>query len=118
MYVGKKMYRDGAHSARKALGQERGDRELPLTTQKAWSQNKGHENLTTTVFSYLPGFDQQQGQPTKMARSVRSLRYLLGVTLRNQDMIPATPAQADRNTLRRQSIRPSFNSQPLVEMTR
>ena len=49
------------HSVRKTLGQELSDRELPLATQKAWSQNLGHENFTTTVSSYLPVSSQQQG---------------------------------------------------------
>ncbi|MEO9826009.1 MAG: tyrosine-type recombinase/integrase [Paracoccaceae bacterium] len=49
------------HSVRKTLGQELSDLELPLATQKAWSQNLGHENFTTTVSSYLPVSSQQQG---------------------------------------------------------
>lgn len=49
------------HSARKTLGQELSDRNLPLDVQKAWSQNLGHENFTTTVSSYLPVSEQQQG---------------------------------------------------------
>jgi integrase len=53
------------HSVRKTLGQELSDRELPLATQKAWSQNLGHENFTTTVSSYLPVSDQQQGMLIK-----------------------------------------------------
>jgi integrase/recombinase XerC len=55
------MHPYGAHSARKTLGQELSDRELPLATQKAWSQNMGHENFNTTVSSYLPVSNQQQG---------------------------------------------------------
>ncbi|MFY0645931.1 site-specific integrase [Sulfitobacter geojensis] len=55
------MHPYGAHSARKTLGQELSDRELPLATQKAWSQNLGHENFNTTVSSYLPVSDQEQG---------------------------------------------------------
>jgi len=58
------------HSARKTLGQELSDRELPLATQKAWSQNLGHENFTTTVSSYLPVSDQQQGALIKGLGSV------------------------------------------------
>ncbi len=53
------------HSIRKTLGQELSDRQLPLDAQKAWSQNLGHENFTTTVSSYLPVSDQQQGMLIK-----------------------------------------------------
>jgi len=53
------------HSIRKTLGQELSDRNLPLATQKAWSQNLGHENFTTTVSSYLPVTGQQQGELIK-----------------------------------------------------
>lgn len=53
------------HSIRKTLGQEMSDRNLPLDAQKAWSQNLGHENFTTTVSSYLPVSTQQQGQLIK-----------------------------------------------------
>jgi len=53
------------HSIRKTLGQELSDRNLPLDAQKAWSQNLGHENFTTTVSSYLPVSTQQQGQLIK-----------------------------------------------------
>jgi integrase len=53
------------HSIRKTLGQEMSDRNLPLDAQKAWSQNLGHENFTTTVSSYLPVSMQQQGQLIK-----------------------------------------------------
>jgi integrase len=55
------MHPYGAHSVRKTLGQELSDKNLPLATQKAWSQNMGHENFATTVSSYLPVSDQQQG---------------------------------------------------------
>ena len=55
------MHPYGAHSIRKTLGQELSDRNLPLATQKAWSQNLGHENFATTVSSYLPVSEQQQG---------------------------------------------------------
>ncbi|WP_298256544.1 site-specific integrase [uncultured Litoreibacter sp.] len=55
------MHPYGAHSIRKTLGQELSDRNLPLATQKAWSQNLGHENFATTVSSYLPVSGQQQG---------------------------------------------------------
>lgn len=48
------------HSVRKTLSQELSDRNLPLATQKAWSQNLGHENFATTMSSYLPVSDQQQ----------------------------------------------------------
>lgn len=58
-----------AHSARKTLGQELSDRNLPLATQKAWSQNMGHENFVTTVSSYLPVSDQQQGALIKALAS-------------------------------------------------
>lgn len=51
----------GAHSVRKTLVQEMNDRNLSLAAQKAWSQNLGHENFLTTVSSYLPISDQQQG---------------------------------------------------------
>lgn len=55
------MHPYGAHSVRKTLGQELNDRDLSLATQKAWSQNLGHEKFTTTVNSYLPVTDLQQG---------------------------------------------------------
>jgi integrase/recombinase XerC len=55
------MHPYGAHSVRKTLGQDLSDRNLPLATQKAWSQNLGHENFTTTVSSYLPVSLDQQG---------------------------------------------------------
>ena len=55
------MHAYGAHSIRKTLVQEMNDRELTLAEQKAWSQNLGHENFATTVSSYLPVSDQQQG---------------------------------------------------------
>ena len=55
------MHPYGAHSVRKTLGQELNDRELPLSAQKAWSQNMGHDNFATTVNSYLPVSEQQQG---------------------------------------------------------
>lgn len=41
------------------------DRHLPLDAQKAWSQNLGHENFTTTVSSYLPVSNQLQGELMK-----------------------------------------------------
>ena len=53
------------HSIRKTLGQDMSDRNLPLDAQKAWSQNLGHENFTTTVSSYLPVSTQQQGKLIK-----------------------------------------------------
>ena len=53
------------HSIRKTLGQEMSDRKLPLDAQKAWSQNLGHENFTTTVSSYLPVSQQEQGRLIK-----------------------------------------------------
>lgn len=53
------------HSIRKTLGQELSDRNLPLDAQKAWSQNLGHENFTTTVSSYLPVSEQRQGELIK-----------------------------------------------------
>ena len=49
------------HGVCKTLGQELSDRNLPLATQKAWSQNLRHENFITTVSSYLPVSEQQQG---------------------------------------------------------
>lgn len=60
-FVQVQMYGYGAHSVRKTLGQELSDRNLPLATQKAWSQNLGHENFATTASSYLPVSVQQQG---------------------------------------------------------
>jgi integrase len=50
------------HSIRKTLGQELSDRKLPLNAQKAWSQNLGHENIATTISSYLPVSEQEQGR--------------------------------------------------------
>jgi integrase len=55
------MHPYGAHSIRKTLVQEMNDRDLTLAEQKAWSQNLGHANFATTVSSYLPVSDQQQG---------------------------------------------------------
>lgn len=55
------MHPYGAHSVRKTLVQEMNDRELTVAEQKAWSQNMGHENFATTVSSYLPVSEQQQG---------------------------------------------------------
>jgi len=48
------------HSFRKTLGLLMNDLELTLEQQKAWSQNMGHENFTTTVSSYLPVSEQRQ----------------------------------------------------------
>ncbi|KAJ01514.1 tyrosine-type recombinase/integrase [Sulfitobacter mediterraneus] len=59
------MHPYGAHSVRKTLGQEMDERNLPLATQKAWSQNLGHDRLSTTVSSYLPVSTQQQGELLK-----------------------------------------------------
>lgn len=59
------MHPYGAHSVRKTLGQEMSDRNLPLATQKAWSQNLGHEYFTTTVSSYLPVSGLLQGELIK-----------------------------------------------------
>jgi integrase len=53
------------HSIRKTLGQELSDRKLPLDAQKAWSQNLGHENVATTISSYLPVSAQEQGRLIK-----------------------------------------------------
>ncbi|NSX57057.1 tyrosine-type recombinase/integrase, partial [Parasulfitobacter algicola] len=64
-FVKVQMYPYGAHSVRKTLGHELSDRNLPLATQKAWSQNMGHENFTTTASSYLPVSHQQQGELIK-----------------------------------------------------
>jgi len=50
------------HSFRKTLGLLMNDLELTLEQQKAWSQNMGHENFTTTVSSYLPVSEQRQAQ--------------------------------------------------------
>lgn len=55
------MHPYGAHSIRKTLVQEMNDRDLTLAQQKAWSQNLGHENFTTTVSSYLPVSELEQG---------------------------------------------------------
>ena len=60
-FVQVQMQPYGAHSIRKTLVQEMNDRDLSLAEQKAWSQNLGHENFATTVSSYLPVSDQQQG---------------------------------------------------------
>lgn len=62
----------GAHSVRKTLGQELSDRNLPLDAQKAWSQNLGHEKFTTTVSSYLPVSEQQQGALIKGLNAIGS----------------------------------------------
>jgi integrase len=59
------LYPYAPHSIRKTLGQELSDRNLPLDAQKAWSQNLGHENFTTTVSSYLPVSTQRQGELIK-----------------------------------------------------
>lgn len=56
------MHPYGAHSIRKTLVQEMNDRDMTLAEQKAWSQNLGHENFATTVSSYLPVSDQDQGR--------------------------------------------------------
>ena len=53
------------HSIRKTLGQEMSDRNLPLDAQKAWSQNLGHENMATTISSYLPVSEREQGRLIK-----------------------------------------------------
>ena len=53
------------HSIRKTLGKEMSDRELTLEEQKAWSQNLGHEHFNTTVSSYLPVSEYQQGELIK-----------------------------------------------------
>lgn len=41
------------------------DRNLPLDAQKAWSQNLGHENMATTISSYLPVSEEEQGRLIK-----------------------------------------------------
>jgi hypothetical protein len=56
------MHPYGLHSVRKTLGSELSARELPLHVQKAWSQNLGHEKFDTTVTSYLPVSDREQGE--------------------------------------------------------
>ena len=53
------------HSFRKTLGLLMNDLELTLEQQKAWSQNMGHENFTTTVSSYLPVSAQRQRELIK-----------------------------------------------------
>ena len=50
------------HSFRKTLGLLLSELQLPLEAQKAWSQNMGHENFTTTVSSYLPVSQQRQAE--------------------------------------------------------
>ena len=50
------------HSLRKTLGLLMSDMQLPIETQKAWSQNMGHENFATTVSSYLPVCEQRQAE--------------------------------------------------------
>ncbi len=59
------MHPYGAHSVRRTLVQEMNDKNLTLAEQKAWSQNLGHENFTTTVSSYLPVSEQEQGAMIK-----------------------------------------------------
>ena len=59
------LYPCNLHSARKTLGQELSDLNLPLDAQKAWSQNMGHDKITTTVSSYLPVSNQRQGELIK-----------------------------------------------------
>jgi hypothetical protein len=54
---------------RKTLGQEMSDRNMTLEEQKAWSQNMGHENFTTTVSSYLPVSEQRQGELIKALKA-------------------------------------------------
>lgn len=58
------------HSVRKVLVNELSERELPLATQKAWSQNLGHENFTTTVSSYLPVPYDRQGELMRGMKNV------------------------------------------------
>lgn len=48
------------HSFRKTLGLLMNDLDLTLEQQKAWSQNMGHKNFSTTVSSYLPVSEQRQ----------------------------------------------------------
>jgi len=48
------------HSIRKTLGLLMNNLELTLEQQKAWLQNMGHENFTTTVSSYLPVSELRQ----------------------------------------------------------
>ena len=50
------------HSLRKTLGLLLSEMELPIETQKAWSQNMGHENFVTTVNSYIPVCEQRQAE--------------------------------------------------------
>lgn len=42
------------HSLRKTMGHLLSDLNLSIQEQKAWSQNLGHENFSTTVNSYVP----------------------------------------------------------------
>lgn len=53
------------HSFRKTLGLLLSDLQLPLETQKAWTQNMGHENMGTLVASYLPVSEQKQAELIK-----------------------------------------------------
>ena len=63
------MHPYGLHTVRKTLGQEMSDRNMTLEEQKAWSQNMGHENFTTTVSSYLPVSEQRQGELIKALKA-------------------------------------------------
>lgn len=64
-FMNVQMHPYGLHTVRKTLGQEMSDRNMSLEEQKAWSQNMGHENFTTTVSSYLPVSVQRQGELIK-----------------------------------------------------
>lgn len=53
------------HSFRKTLVLLMSDLQLPRDTEKAWSQNMGHEKFSTTVESYLPVSEQRQAELIK-----------------------------------------------------
>ncbi len=48
------------HSIRKTLTRLMGEMDLNLEQQKAWSQNLGHENFTTTMNAYFPVSQERQ----------------------------------------------------------
>lgn len=50
-----------AHSFRKTLGHYMSDLQLTIEEQKAWSQNLGHDNFSTTISAYLPVSSRRQG---------------------------------------------------------
>ena len=54
-----------AHSFRKTLGHYMSDLQLAVEAQKAWSQNLGHDNFSTTISAYLPVSTQRQAELIK-----------------------------------------------------